>query len=108
MVMELRGAHKGFVWQNLPDDLTGWGKVWQCLDMPTPGHDPDASKGDDALLSAAGAARKLHMSRRRFAQWAQAGIVAGVADPESGRTRYHMPTVRRQLDAAAKASTSVA
>lgn len=58
--------------------------------------------GDDALLSARAASRKLGIGRSTFARYVNAGIFRGVADPISGRVRYHIPTIREQFARAAE------
>lgn len=61
---------------------------------------------DDALLSARAASRKLGIGRSTFKRYVDAGIFRGVADPISGRVRYHVPTLRTQFAAAADPGAS--
>lgn len=58
---------------------------------------------EDALLSARAASRRLGIGRNVFMRYVNAGIFRGVADPHSGRVRYHLPTLREQFAKAAEA-----
>lgn len=62
----------------------------------------DSVPRPDRLISAAALRRELGIGRTTFQRFVADGVIAGVTDPQSGRVRYHLPSIRDQLAVAAR------